>query len=212
MRERVLTISLISVLLLFSVYVAISHHNYMSLLGTNDSLCDTLNESKSKNEEIIHDWQMSYEQLQNDYGAKIAECEALKQVGVIMPKYSYTPAEVQMLAECVQCEAGVGNPRSQKYVCSVVLNRLASPEFPNTIEEVIYQKVGGTPQFSVAYNGMMEECQLSDEVLLNTYRVLTYGTDLPDYVMYFYSESVDENWVNNLNVYTTIEGTVFAYE
>lgn len=44
------------------------------------------------------------------------------------------------------------------------------------------------------------------------YKVIVHGTDLPEYVCYFYSDSVTENWVNKLPVYDTVDGTVFAYE
>lgn len=212
LRERVLQLLLLGVLIVLLLVIVYSDKNYNDLLDTNDSLLNTLEESRVKNDEIINNWQMAYEQLQLDYGEVLIECEQLKTTGVEVPTFQFTPAEVQVLAECVQCEAGVGNPLSQKYVCSVILNRLASDKYPNTIEEVIYQKVDGNPQFSVAYNGAMDSVELDDEVLLNTYRTIVYGSYLLDYVLYFYSETVDENWVNTLNVYTTVEGTVFAYE
>lgn len=212
LRERVLQLLLLGVLIVLLLVIVYSDKNYNDLLDTNDSLLNTLEESRAKNDEIINNWQMAYEQLQLDYGEVLIECEQLKTTGVEVPTFQFTSAEVQMLAECVQCEAGVGNPVAQKYVCSVILNRLSSDKYPNTIEEVIYQKVGGNPQFSVAYNGAMDSVDLDDEVLLNTYRTIVYGSYLPDYVLYFYSETVDENWVNTLNVYTTVEGTVFAYE
>jgi len=45
------------------------------------------------------------------------------------------------------------------------------------------------------------------------YSVLVNGSKLPDYVMYFYSASLKEdNWVKSLNVYDTVEGTIFCYE
>ena len=71
--------------------------------------------------------------------------------------------------------------------------------------------MNGVPQFSVAFNGMMDDREVTPETLANVYEVIVHGTDLPDYVLYFYSASVKENWVNNLNTYTTLEGTVFAY-
>lgn len=50
-------------------------------------------------------------------------------------------------------------------------------------------------------------------VLSNVYSVLVNGSELPDYVMYFYSTSLKEdNWVKSLNVYDTVEGTIFCYE
>ena len=93
----------------------------------------------------------------------------------------------------------------------MVLNRLHSNEFPNTIEEVIYQKVNGVPQFSVAHNGMIDR-EVKAETLVNVYEVIVHGTDLPEYVRYFYADYVTDNWVNTLTTYDLVEGTVFAYD
>ena len=122
--------------------------------------------------------------------------------------------ELEYLAACVEAEAGYyeGHELSQQYITQVILNRLHSGQFPNSVEEVIYQKTNGCPQFSVAYNGMMDDREVEPETLANVYSVLVHGTDLPEYVLYFYSASVTENWVNTLNTYTTESGTVFAYE
>lgn len=128
--------------------------------------------------------------------------------------YHFTPEDVYLLAQIVEAE--VGNPKlhkiSQKYVCQVVLNRLNSPEFPNTIREVVFEKSGDIPQFSVAYNGMIEDRVVLPETLVNVYSTIFHGTDLPEKVKYCYSTSVKENWINSLSVYKTVEGTVFAYD
>lgn len=59
---------------------------------------------------------------------------------------------------------------------------------------------------------MMDDRVVEPETLANVYKVIVHGTDLPEYVCYFYSDSVTENWVNKLPVYDTVDGTVFAYE
>lgn len=126
-------------------------------------------------------------------------------------KSSYSKEEVQLLAKCVQAEAGEGNSQSQKMITQVILNRVVSPKFPNTIEEVIYQKDGGI-QFSVAYNGSLESQEVTYQTLANVYSVLLFGSDLPFEVQYFYAESlVEDNWVKTLKTYDTVEGTIFAY-
>ena len=108
--------------------------------------------------------------------------------------------------------AGENHFESQKYITQVILNRLHSDEFPNTIDGVIYQKTArGVPQFSVAYDGSMNR-EVRAETLANVYSVLLHGTNLPEYVLYFYSTEVKNNWVNTLPTYDTVEGTVFAYE
>ena len=133
---------------------------------------------------------------------------------VELKEYDYTKEEILLLARCVEAEAGYSDKHgnAQKYIAQVILNRVASENFPNTIEKVIYQKTeSGVPQFSVAYNGTIER-EVEKETLLNVYEVIVNGTDLPNYVTYFYSASVKENWVNTLPIYCSVEGTVFAYE
>lgn len=132
---------------------------------------------------------------------------------VDLPVYNYTEEEIYLLAQCVEAEAGYydNHDVSQRYITQVILNRVRSGQFPNNIKDVIYQKSGDTPQFSVAYNGMIDR-EVELETLANVYSVLIYGTDLPEYVLYFYGSSLTENWVNTLNTYDTIQGTVFAYE
>lgn len=58
------------------------------------------------------------------------------------PAPSYTEEELYLLAKIIYAEAGSSwlSDEQQLLVGNVVLNRVASPEFPNTIKEVIYQK------------------------------------------------------------------------
>ena len=196
---------IIVLLILFIIFVVKSHESYMDLLEVNEQTNELLEEQRESNQE-----------LQRKYYEVLEEKEQLefKQKQVELPVYDFTEAEVYLIAQCVEAEAGYyeGHELSQQYVTQVILNRLHSGQFPNSVEEVIYQKTNGCPQFSVAYNGMMDDREVEPETLANVYSVLVHGTDLPEYVLYFYSASVTENWVNTLNTYTTESGTVFAYE
>lgn len=64
MRERVLSICLTVVLMLFLVFVVVSDRNYNDLLNTNDTLLNQMEESRSKYDEIINQWQSSYDEQQ----------------------------------------------------------------------------------------------------------------------------------------------------
>ena len=208
---------LVVVLLIgFMLFLLITHKNYMELLEVNDDLIEQIDTNRENHDKLIQQWSDSYSELQTKYGRLLVEHEELKKSvkEVELPVYDYTEAEVELLAKCVQCEAGVQNEVSQKYITAVILNRLRSPQFADSIEGVIYEKVSGCPQFSVAYNGSMDECsEVSPVVLANVYSVLVNGSELPDYVMYFYSTSLKEdNWVKSLNIYDTVEGTIFCYE
>lgn len=210
-----LKVALVIVLICLVVFVLWSDRNYNDLLTVNDDLLEQIDTNRAENDRILAGWKMSYDSLQTKYGHLLVEYDELeKSIDTVeLPTYSYTQAEVELLAVCVQCEAGEQNYEAQRDIASVILNRVKSSLFPNTIEEVIYENNNGVPQFSVAYNGMMDECVLSPTVLNNVYGVLMYGNDLPEEVLYFYSASLSENnWIRSLPVYDTIEGTVFAYE
>lgn len=129
-----------------------------------------------------------------------------------LPVYNYSYSEVILLAKAVQAEAGVGNTEAQKMITKVILNRVESGKFPSTIKEVIYQKRGKIPQFSVAYDGAIERQELKYETLCNVMQVLMFGYSMPQDVLYFYASYVKENWVNTLKVYKAVQGTTFCYD
>lgn len=210
MRKETFYRGVISFMLIgFTVFFMKSHKNYMDLLALNDEMTSLVDNQRASNEAIIEKWKQSYEDLQIDYGKLLVENDKLQRLE--FPVYDFTEAEVYLIAQCVEAEAGVGKTQSQLYVTQVILNRLHSSKFPDRVEEVIYEKTNGVPQFSVAYNGMMDDREVTPETLVNVYSVLVHGTDLPEYVCYFYSASVEENWVNTLPIYDTVDGTVFAY-
>lgn len=68
---------------------------------------------------------------------------------VTQPEIDMT--EVTMLAQLIQSEAGNQSYIGRVLVADVVLNRVESEKFPNTIEAVIFQK--NPVQFSVTTNG-----------------------------------------------------------
>lgn len=215
MKERIYQGVIVALLLTLLVFVVKSNKNYMDLLEVNESQQTLIEQQREDYQVVIDDWTKSYEDLQTEYGKLLVENDQLnkKLNEVVLPVYDYTEAEIYLIAQCVQAEAGNYEDHylSQQYVCQVILNRLHNSQFPNYVEEVIYQKTDGIPQFSVAYNGAIDEVEVEPETLTNVYSVIVNGTDLPEYVMYFYSASVKENWVNTLQTYTTVQGTVFAY-
>lgn len=181
------------------------------LLHIYDKQIDNIMKTSRETKEIVKSVTDRNTTLTDNYISLENENEELKAklLEVEIPTYEFTDAEIYLLAQCVEAEAGYDD-LSQKYVTQVILNRLHSGKFPNTIVDVIYQRVNGVPQFSVAWNGAIER-EVKTETLLNVYSVLVHGTDLPQYVLYFYSDKVTGNWVNNLATYTTVSGTVFAY-
>lgn len=61
--------------------------------------------------------------------------------------------EMELIAQLVQAEAGNQSLEGKRLVVDVVLNRVADPRFPDTVEEVIFQP----GQFSVVNNGAFDK-------------------------------------------------------
>ena len=127
----------------------------------------------------------------------------------------YDEATLELLARLCEAEAGIESYQCKVYVASVVLNRCLSKRHPNTIKEVIWERVSGTPQFSVTikHNGtcMLEKVKPSKDSFKAAQYVLDHGPQLPKDVTVFYSNTCKGNWVTTRETYTTLDHTIFAY-
>lgn len=66
---------------------------------------------------------------------------------------------IEILTRCVEAEAGNQDLLGKRLVCDVILNRVDSPRFPDTIEEVIKQKY----HFTTFWDGSMNSIEPSEE-------------------------------------------------
>ena len=127
----------------------------------------------------------------------------------------YDEETLELLARLCESEAGIESYQCKVYVASVVLNRCLSEYHPDTIEEVIWERINGTPQFSVTieYNGtcMLESVEPSEDSFKAAQYVLDHGSQLPKDVTVFYSNTCTGNWVTTRETYTTLDHTIFAY-
>jgi N-acetylmuramoyl-L-alanine amidase len=97
--------------------------------------------------------------------------------------YSITAQEVLLLQKIVMAEAE-GEPYEGKVaVANVVLNRLRSANFPDTIREVIYQK----SQFSPVANGRLKRVHPNAETVKAVNEALKGHKAVPDNTYYFLS-------------------------
>lgn len=91
----------------------------------------------------------------------------------------YTEEDLDLLARIINAEAGCTwiPDWVQQCVGSVVLNRVKSPYFPNTIREVIYQP----GQYSPTWNGMINLTP-DARTIANARYLLEHGSITPDNV------------------------------
>ena len=68
-------------------------------------------------------------------------------------------ADLELMALVVTAEAEGESELGKRLVCDVILNRVDSPQFPDTIGNVIFQKYA----FESIWNGRAERCVVTDE-------------------------------------------------
>lgn len=89
--------------------------------------------------------------------------------------------ELEYLAACVEAEAGTEGLIGKRLVVDVILNRIDSDKFPDTITEVI----NAPGQFSVVSNGSINKVDISQETFEAIEMELEHRTD--NKIMYFRS-------------------------
>ncbi|MFJ7726868.1 cell wall hydrolase [Neobacillus sp. NPDC097160] len=105
----------------------------------------------------------------------------------------YSEYEIDLLARLVRAEAQSEPYQGKVAVACVVLNRVDSPSFPNTIKEVIYEK----GQFQPVQNGQINKSADEDSIkavheALNENRSVAAGS------LYFYNPAIaTSRWLDS---------------
>lgn len=99
-------------------------------------------------------------------------------------KYYLSEADYEALLKIVQAEAGNEDEEGKMLVAGVVLNRVNSGRFPDTVSEVVMQQEKGTYQFSPVANGTYQKAKVTQETIDAVERVLK-GEDLTRGALYF---------------------------
>jgi len=121
----------------------------------------------------------------------------------------FSREEVLLLARAIYAEARGESFTGQVAVGAVILNRLASHEFPKTIEGIIMQKHRGTYQFSPVEDGSIN--LEPDETAICAAIQAIAGQDPTGGALYFYNpETASDQWIKTLPVIARIGNHVFA--
>lgn len=73
-----------------------------------------------------------------------------------------TDAEYDLLYRLVEAEAGGESKEGKLLVANVVINRVNSPKFPNSVTGVIWQRDHGSAQFSPTSDGRINRVKVSN--------------------------------------------------
>ena len=121
-------------------------------------------------------------------GQRVVDCNELQRNS----RYHLDMAELEVLLKIVEAEAGCEDEEGKLLVANVILNRLNSPKFPDSITEVVFQRENGVAQFSPAYDGSYACAEVSEETIKAVGRALK-GEDISDGALYFAARKYAED-------------------
>lgn len=120
----------------------------------------------------------------------------------------YTDEEVDMICAVVEREVGGLSVQSKQIVANVIVNRVKSSAFPDTVYDVLHQE----NQFKTIRNYYTNERPVQVSTRIAVTYALKSGIDCADGALFFYApaviDSIDKtNWFeSNLEFVTEVDG------
>lgn len=131
--------------------------------------------------EIAVDWEENAEEVADEEA--VIESLSTTATGNNL-NYSVTKDEIAMLERIVEAEATGEDMIGKVLIANVIFNRIQDEEFPDTVKEVIFQKVGGDYQFSPIADKRYWKVTVSEDTKEAVQRALT-GEDYSEGALYF---------------------------
>lgn len=126
-------------------------------------------------------------------GQRVVDCNVLEKELA----YYLSEEDFNVLLRIVEAEAGGEDEEGKLLVANVVLNRVNSEKFPDTVKEVVFQRAKGVTQFSPVANGSYYTVEISEETEEAVERALE-GEDNSQGALYFaarkYADSDRMRW------------------
>ncbi len=148
--------------------------------------------------------------FQRDYGLTvdgIVGSRTEKALGITLngSSSSLSGSELNLLARCVYAEARGEPYTGQVAIAAVVLNRVRSSKFPNTVSGVIYQ----SGAFTAVSDGQIN--LTPNQTAYNAARDALNGWDPTNGCLYYYNpKTATSKWIWSLTVELTIGNHSFA--
>ncbi len=124
-------------------------------------------------------------------------------------RFPFSKGDIRLLAQLINAEARGETLEGQIAVGAVIMNRITSGRFPNSIKKVIFQKTKGVYQFTPVQDG---------QINLEPHPTAFYaaeqaikGHDPTGGALFFYNpETSSDRWIRTLPVTKVIGNHVFA--
>lgn len=179
-----------------------------------DDYRNVINEYQLELEEeqkINQDLQRQLENIQQELNNKIKEVKDLNTENAKLKRtastggvgsYSFNTREMDLFYRLVEAEAGGESIEGRIAVANVVLNRIRSPKYPDTLKEVIYQQ----NQFEVVSIGTIDTKIPSEGTKEAVRRAINGEKVVPEDTVIFWAKYLSQDhaiWQHN-KIVTTI--------
>lgn len=154
---------------------------------------DNLAPAKVSVQEEIHTGE---ENVETEIPADESESHPTVEVAEDKNSFELNDNEYTVLLKIVEAEAGSEDLTGKMLVANVIMNRVNSDLFPNTVTEVVYQKHKGRAQFSPTEDGRINSVTVSSETVEAVRRVMN-GEDSSNGALYFRSVYSNSGWFDS---------------
>ena len=144
--------------------------------------------------------QQAPEVLEEKQDEEVIELREKKQIPMPQWRINITTEQLELLERCVMAEGGGESYECQKAIACVIINRVLSEDFPNTVDRVIKQE----GQFST-WPTRIEKVVPTNEVKQAVREALTTAC-IPEDVLYFRADRY-HGWASN---YCRLDNTYFS--
>jgi spore germination cell wall hydrolase CwlJ-like protein len=120
--------------------------------------------------------------------------------------YAYN---LDLLARLITAEAQAEPYEAKVAVGAVVMNRVQSGSWPNTIKDVIYQNINGYYQFTPVVNGWINKP--AEPGSIEAAKAALNGSDPTNGAEFYYDDTTTNEWILSKPVSTKIGHMIFAF-
>lgn len=125
---------------------------------------------------------------------------------------NFSEEDYQVLCTIVEAEAGDQDAKGRILVANVIINRVKSSSFPNTIKEVVFQNNGKTYQFSPTKPGGRYYRVTASELTIQCVDRALKGEDYSQGAIYFAMKTSSNSWFNRCLNLLFVHGDHYFYK
>lgn len=125
---------------------------------------------------------------------------------------NFSDEDYQVLCTIVEAEAGDQDAKGRILVANVIINRVKSGSFPNTIKEVVFQNNGKTYQFSPTMKGGRYYRVTPSQLTIECVNRALKGEDYSEGAIYFCMKTSSDSWFNRCLIFLFKHGDHYFYK